>query len=63
MAAIKKLKKRGDSLEKDVRASQLYDYYLNQESGDAKLAEVERQRVAKMLDLNKQIREYDLSKI
>lgn len=41
----------------------MYDYYLDQSKGITKKAENEREKLARLLDLVKQIRLYDLKRI
>lgn len=51
------------SLEEHVDPAQMYDYFKEQSVGISKKAEGDRAQLNKVLDINKQMRQYDLKRI
>ena len=57
------LSKEGKSIEQAVDTNKMYDYYMDQSKGITKKAETDRGMLAKLLDMVKQIRQFDLKRI
>ena len=51
------------SLEENVDPSQMYSYFMDQSVAQSKKAEGQRGQLNKVLEMNKQMREYDLKSI
>ena len=56
-------KERSLSIERAVNKDKMYDYYMDQSKGITKKAENDRGMLAKLLDMVKKIRLYDLKRI
>ena len=58
-----KKRDRSISCEKAVDTDKVYEYYMEQSKGITKKAEHDRGMLSKLLDMVKQIRQYDLKRI